>query len=1155
MAKFTHLHVHSEYSLLDGLAKIDELLLRALEQGMDSLAITDHGAMHGVIKFYLKAREFGIKPIIGMEAYVANRSRFDKQPKLGADQFHLLLLAKNEQGYKNLIQLTTKAHLEGFYYRPRIDLELLKKHAEGLIASTACLQGKIPQLLMENNEKEARQKAQEFLEIFGKDFYLEIMRNDIPVQEKVNQGIIKLSRQLGIPLVATNDVHYVRKEDAEAQDALLAVQTQKMMADKDRLTMISSPTFYLRSQEEMTKLFHDVPDALENTRKIKNKCQLEIELAKWHLPKFDVPEDETPESYLKDLVEEGLARRYSRITPEIRKRVDYELSVINQKGYATYFLIVQDFVNWAKQQKIRVGPGRGSVAGSIVSFSLRITSIDPLYFQLPFERFMHPDRPSTPDIDLDFADDRRDEVIDYVVEKYGQERVAHIITFGRMEAKAAIRDIGRVMGMPYSEPDQVAKLIPFGMRIEEALKSVPELAKMAEEAKYKKLLDLAKKVEGVARHASIHAAGVVIGDQALTNYVPLQLEPKTKKKRVTQFDMYDLDIDANPEAVGLLKIDFLGLRNLSILESCLDFIKKSKGEELDLSEIPLDDKKSYQLLSSGATVGIFQLETPGMQRYITQLKPSHIFDLMAMVALYRPGPMKIIPDFIHRKHNPQEIHFFHPKLKEILARSYGLITYQDDVLLIATQIAGYSWAEADKLRHAMSSKKHRPQMARLKKKFLEGCVKNGLSKENAEELFRLIEPFGGYGFNKSHAACYAMVAYQTAYLKANFPVEFMAALMTAEAVAGSGPTKDEKITQAVNECRNMGINVLPPDISQSKVGFAIEEKKKSLEGKAIRFGLSAIKNVGQAAIEVVLKAREMGGDFKSLTDFCQRVDAQKVNKKVLESLIKAGAMDKFGKRASMLSGLERIRAKSLAGQKQKANGQTSLFTEENPGTTSPEDGLPEMEEFNRQELLSLERELLGFYLTEHPLTPILSSLKNQRSHQLNQVAQETRPGSRVKIGGVVTDIRVVLTKAAGREMAFVQIEDDSGKMEVVVFPKIYSQTKSLWVKDRIVLIQGKTDVREGEQTLIVENASQLEEKEGGKKEKEKANFDFEVNLPARISPKKLVELNKLFKQNQGKNRVAISFVDNLGRIRRIVLPYGVDYTEKLKEKIEQIIKA
>lgn len=1154
MAKFTHLHVHSEYSLLDGLSKIDDLLSRTLEQGMDSIALTDHGVMYGVIKFYQKAKEFGIKPIIGVEAYVANHSRFEKQPKLGSDQFHLLLLAKNEAGYKNLIQLTTKAHLEGFYYRPRIDMELLQKYSEGLIASTACLQGQIPQLILKGQEKEAREKAKEFLEIFDTDFYLELMSNKEPDQDKVNKGLIKLSRQLGIPLVATNDVHYVNKDDAEAQDALLAVQTQKMIADKDRLTMLSSPTFYLRSQEEMIELFKEVPEAIENTSNIRRKCNLEIDLGKWHLPNFDVPEGYTPDSYLKELVEKGVKRRYPRINEEIKKRIDYEIKIITEKGYSTYFLIVQDFVNWAKQQGIRVGPGRGSVAGSIVSYSLRITSIDPLYFQLPFERFMHPDRPSTPDIDLDFADDRRDEVIDYTVDKYGQERVAHIITFGRMEAKAAVRDIGRVLGMPYSEPDQVAKLIPFGMGIDKAMKTVPELASLAKQEKYKKLLGLARKVEGVARHASVHAAGVIISDRELTEYVPLQKESKGENI-VTQYDMYDLDIDANEKAIGLLKIDFLGLRNLSILERCLDFIKKTKGEEMDLSEIVLDDKQTFKLLSDGSTVGVFQLDTEGMQRNIRELKPTNIFDLMAMVALYRPGPMQVIPEFIRRKHHPQKIKYLDPKLKEILSRSYGLITYQDDVLLIATQIAGYTWAEADKLRHAMSSKKHRPQMKRLKDKFIKGCLENNLSEEKAEELFRLIEPFGAYGFNKSHSACYAMVAYQTAYMKAHFPVEFMAALLTAEAASSSGPTKDEKITQAVNECRRMKVKVLPPNINKSKVGFAIEEKSDSLEGRSIRFGLSAIKNVGQAAIEMILESREMGGDFKSLSDFCQRVDAQKVNRKVLESLIKAGAMDVFGKRAAMLSGLDKIRAQGAKVQKEKINGQTTLFDNEklkdSDGLNSA-DRLPEMEEFTRQELLSLEKELLGFYLTEHPLTPVLASLRNHRSHSLDQIGQEINSRQRVKVGGIVTDVRVVLTKATSREMAFVRIEDETGNMEVVVFPKIFSQTKSIWTKDRIVSIRGRSDVREGEKMLIVESATLLEE-EKKRKNGKKAAYDFEVEIPAKISSQKLVELNKLFKQNQGKSKVALVFVDKFGRKKQMVLPYGVAYTENLKKKIKEII--
>lgn len=1157
MAKFTHLHVHSEYSLLDGLAKIDELLLKAIELGMDSIALTDHGVMYGIIKFYLKAKEYGIKPILGMEAYVANRSRFDKQAKLGSDQFHLVLLAKNEKGYKNLIELTTKAHLEGFYYKPRIDLELLQEHAEGLIASTACMKGQIPQLILSGDEKGAREKAKAFLEIFDKDFYFELISNKEPEQKKVNQGLIKLSRKLGVPLVATNDVHYVNKDDAEAQDALLAVQTQKMIADKDRLTMLNSPTYYLRSQEEMAKLFKDVPDAIENTRKISRVCNLEIPIGKWILPNYPLPAGETAENHLRNLVKENIAERYPKETKEVKERIKYELDIICKKGFATYFLIVQDFVNWAKQQGIRVGPGRGSVAGSIVSYILRITSIEPLRHNLPFERFLNPDRPTPADIDIDFADDRRDEVLDYVVNKYGKDRVAQIITFNVMKAKESVRDIGRVLGMPYSEPDQVAKLIPLGMSIAEALKTVPELASLYRQEKYKKLLDLAQRVEGVSRHASTHAAGVVISDKELIEYVPLQKETRGENI-ITQYDMYDLDLNAainEGEALGLLKIDFLGLRNLTILEKTLEYIKQTRGLEIDLSEVELNDAESLRMIASGETTGIFQLESSGMRRLAKKLKPTKFSDVAAMVALFRPGPMQWIDEFIASKNDPQKIRYPHPDLKAILAETYGIAVYQEQCMQIANLMAGYTMAQADRLRLAIGKKK-KAVMTRERNKFIQGAMKNGYKKDTAEKVFALIERFVGYGFNKAHATSYAMIAYETAYLKSHYPVEFMTALLTAESGRASGPDKDGKIAQAVEECRRTGIKVLRPDINKSKVGFTIEEESKSTEGKAIRFGLSAIKNVGEAAVGVIISARDVGGPFTSLVDFCQRVDAQKVNRKVLESLIKAGAMDDFGKRAAMLSGLDKVRTRGAKIQKEKINGQTTLFDRQelsDEDSLNPTDQLPDMEEFNRQELLSLERELLGFYLTEHPLTPILASLHQQRSHPLRQIIQGMSVGQRVRIGGIITDLRIVLTKATSREMAFVRIEDETGNLEVVVFPKIFAETKSIWARDRLVAIKGRTDIREGNQTLIVESATLLEEAKE-EKDKEEMPFDFEVEIPSRISSKKLVELNKLFKQNQGKSKVALSFVDNLGRAKRMVLPYGVDYTEKLKKKIEEIIK-
>jgi len=1151
MAKFTHLHVHSEYSLLDGLAKIEKLLARAKELGMDSMALTDHGALYGAIKFYLAAQDFEIKPIIGVETYIAARSRFDKQAKAGSDQYHLILLAKNEKGYQNLMKLTTLAHLEGFYYKPRIDLELLQQYSEGLIATTACLKGEIPDLLRRGRQKAAEERAKQFQEIFDKDFYLEIEHHPkITDQEKVNKALVKLSRKLGIPLVAANDVHYVDPEDAEAQDALLAVQTQKMIADKDRLTMINSPDFYLRSPEEMEKLFAKYPDAIENTRKISRVCNLEIPIGRWILPHYPLLEKETPESHLKKLTYERLPDRFEKPSQEVLDRLDYELDVICKKNFATYFLIVQDFVNWAKREGIRVGPGRGSVAGSLVSYVLRITSIDPVEHNIPFERFMNPQRPSPPDIDLDFADDRRDEVIAYVTEKYGKDRVAQIITFGTMEARGSIRDIGRVLGMPYAEPDRTAKLIPFGMSIAQALKTVPELAAYYRQAKYKKLLDLAQKVEGVARHASTHAAGVVIADKELTEYTPLQKETKGDKI-ITQYDMYSLDLNISEKAIGLLKMDFLGLRTLTVLQKTLEYIRQLRGEEIDLSEIPLDNPKAYEMIASGETTGLFQLESSGMRRLARKLKPTRFSDIAAMVALFRPGPMQWIDEFIAGKENPKRIHYPHPDLKPILEETYGIAVYQEQCLQIANVMGGYSLGEADILRRAIGKKK-KAIMTRERNKFVKHAQKAAYKKQDAEKVFDLIERFAGYGFNKAHSTSYAMIAYQTAYLKSNYPVEFMTALLTAES------HNADKIALAVEECRRLGITVLAPDINKSKIGFTVEEEKESFDGKAIRFGLSAIKNVGEAAITVILAAREVGGDFKSLIDFCQRVDAQKVNKKVLESLIKAGAMDVFGKRAAMLSALDKIRAKGAIAQKQKVNGQASLFDSSGSGSSGfeMEDDLPEMEEFSRKELLSLEKGLLGFYLTEHPLTPVLSLLRQKRSHKLYELTLAEPPKRRVRVGGIITRLRIVLTRNSSREMAFAKIEDDTGSFEAVVFPKIFAATRSCWVKDQIILIEGRVEVREENFSLLVENAFPLSvvESEEGKEKKDEA-VDFEIKIPARISPPKLVELNKLLKQNQGRGKIALVFIDNLGRKRRMVLPFGVDYTKKLADKIDKLLES
>lgn len=1064
--KFSHLHVHSEYSLLDGLSKVSDLLERCQQEKMDSLALTDHGVMYGVIPFYLSCQKAGIKPIIGVEAYMAHRSRFDKQPKIDADQYHLVLLAKNEQGYKNLMALTTIAHLEGFYYKPRIDMEALAKHAQGLICMTACVEGEIPSLLIHDQEEKAEQKTKDFLEIFGDDFYLEIQDHPkLTSQDKVNKKLIDFSRKLGIPLVATNDVHYVSQEDAEAQDALLAIQTKKLISDKNRLTMIDSPDFYLRTPQEMKSLFQQYPDALKNTQEIAAKCNLKIPLDKWILPHFPLPADETPESYLKKLADKGLAFRFPKAKKEVKKRLDYELKIICDKGFATYFLIVQDFVNWAKKEGIRVGPGRGSVAGSLVSYVLRITSISPLEHGLPFERFLNPQRPSPPDIDLDFADDRRDEVIAYVTQKYGQDKVAQIITFGRMEARQSIRDVGRVLGMPYSEPDRIAKLIPFGQNISQALTNVSELEEFYREEKYKKLLDLAKKVESCARHASTHAAGVVIADKKLTEYTPLQKEVKGERI-ITQYDMYALDLNASEHAVGLLKMDFLGLRNLTILQKAKEYLKSWRGQEIDISNLALDNKKVYQMISRGETTGVFQLESAGMRRVAWHLKPHRFSDLIAMIALYRPGPMQWINEFIDRKKNASLIVYPHDDLKPILAETYGIAVYQEQCLQIANVMAGYSLGEADILRKAIGKKKQ-SIMNREQKRFIDQAKKKGYSANTAQAVWRLIERFAGYGFNKAHSASYAMIAYQTAYVKANYPIEFMAALLTAEA------ENKDKIGLAVEECRRMGIIVAPPDINRSASGFTMEKEKASLGGRAIRFGLSAIKNVGQAAIQEILKTRKLGGEFKSLNDFCLRVDNQKVNKKVLESLIKVGAMDQFGKRTAMLVDLDKIRQKTAGEQRRLADGQTALFGDNQ--AASFKEQFSDVEELEKNQLLALEKQLLGFYLTENPLAAALLALKDQIHQSFEEINHPEYSGRSVKIGGVVTSVRRVFTRRSNQEMAFATIADELGhKIDLVIFPQIFSQTKEFWQNDQVVLINGQVDFREEKISVLVKTASRIQ---------------------------------------------------------------------------------
>ena len=1066
MSDFVHLHNHSEFSLLDGLQKMKNMVEYAKELGMSALAITDHGNMFGTIKFYKICKDLGIKPIIGCEIYITKRSLKDKDATQDKDYNHLILLAENETGYKNLMKIVTVANLEGYYYKPRTDLALLEKYHEGLICLSACVNGFVSEPLMRDDEKKAEENALKLAKIFGpNNFYLEIQHHlNVPPQEPVNKKLIALGKKLGLPLVATNDNHYTRKEDAEAQEALLCIQTQSTLLDTNRkLSMVSSPDFYIKSAEEMEKLFIDTPEAIENTLKIAERCNVEITLGKWHMPVFDVPEGLTAAEYLTQLVYEGAGKRYGNLTDEVKERLDYELGIITKKQYETYFLVVSDFVNWAKNNGIAVGPGRGSAAGSCVAYCLRITDADPFFFRLPFERFLNPLRPSAPDIDLDFADTRREEVIAYVTKKYGADKVAQIITFGTMEAKGAVRDVGRVMGMPYAGPDRISKMIPPGwqghaMTLDNALSQSPDLNRAYQsEPETKRLLDMAKKLEGVSRHSSVHAAGVVIADKPLTEYTPLQRETNGEKV-VTQYDMYTVGEDG----VGLLKMDFLGLRNLTIIEECLKFIKENQGKEIDLTKVDLEDKKTYQLLSEGETTGIFQLESPGMRRYIKELKPTTIFDLQAMVALYRPGPMAIIPEFIRRKQNPELITFPDPRLKEILKQSYGVLTYQDDVLLTAITLAGYTWLDADKFRKAMG-KKIPAEMKKQQELFTKGCVANGLSQKKAEEFFELIAPFAGYGFNKAHAACYAIIAFRTAYLKANYPVEFMTALLTAESRGTSGPAKNEKIAQAVLECKRLSLPILLPDINKSKSDFSVEDKTK------VRFGLSAVKNVGEAAILNIIEARETR-PFTSLQDFCLRINLSTVNKKTIESLIKSGAMDAFGNRASLLVAYPEIVSKINVIKKQNADGQRSLFDDDsNDAEPSIEFTFTEIEDFTNEEKLNFEKEFLGIYLTSHPHLDTLRSLKKFDAIEF-EALEEQPEGERIKIGGIVDSVKRIFTKKTGAEMAFLGLADEKGTtVECVVFPKIFDQYKNLLIKDTVVLAFGKVDSKNDKPTIIVDS--------------------------------------------------------------------------------------
>jgi DNA polymerase-3 subunit alpha len=1044
---------------LDGACEIDRLARRLSELGMKSCAITDHGAMYGVIDFYKKMLAYGIKPIIGAEVYMAERIMQDKEPGVDDEQYHLVLLAKDIQGYKNLMKLVSLGFTEGFYYKPRIDMDILAKYSEGLIALSGCLAGRIPSLLLKGNFDEAKNIALQLNSIFGQDnFFIEVQDHGLLDQRRIINDLIRLSQETGIPLVATNDVHYIQKEDALAQDVLMCIQTGKTLDEENRMKFESSE-FYLKSPEEMASLFSYIPEALENTIRIAESCNVTLDFGTIHLPSFRVPEGLTEDEYLNRLCYKGARERYPEITGEIKQRLDYELETIKKMGYSSYFLIVWDFINFARQNGIMVGPGRGSAAGSLVAYCLYITNIDPLKYNLLFERFLNPERISMPDIDVDFCYERRQEVIDYVVRKYGQDRVAQIVTFGTMAARAAIRDVGRVMGYPYGEVDRIAKMVPaeLGITIENALTLNPELKKLYEEnERIRRLIDIAKDLEGFPRHASTHAAGVVISKDPIVEHVPLH---KLGDSNVTtQYTMTAL------EELGLLKMDFLGLRTLTVIRDAINIIRRTKNVEINLDKLPLDDKKVYEMLSQGNTAGVFQLESTGMRNLLKELRPETFQDVAAIIGLYRPGPLGsgAAEDFIKSKNGLKPIKYLHPKLEPILSETYGIILYQEQAMKIAQELAGFSLAQADILRKAMG-KKQQDVMAAQRESFVNGCVKNGIDKVTAEKIFDEISYFAGYGFNKAHTAAYAVIAYQTAYLKAHFPVEYMAALLT------SVIDNSDKVAHYINECRHLGIKVLPPDINESYESFTVVSDK-------IRFGLTAVKNVGHNVARAIIMARKSEGKFTSFTDFVEKVSGD-LNKKALESLIKSGAFASIGaKRSQLLAIYEDTLTRIQKEQRQGMKNQISLF-QILDDTASYGESLPDVPEFPSAELLAMEKDMLGIYLSGHPLSEFERELSENVTFYLGDKNNDNIDKKEVLVGGIITGIQ---TKATRNEsiMAFINIEDLTGSMEAIVFPTVFEKYKSLLHPDSKVYIKGRIDSKEDEAPkLLVEEIRPLGKRE------------------------------------------------------------------------------
>lgn len=1088
--RFVHLHTHSHYSLLDGMSKIDEMVCLAAKDNMPALALTDHGALYGAIEFYKACKREGVKPIIGVEAYVASGSRLDKRPEVDKKRYHLTLLAKNNTGYKNLLKLTSSAHLEGFYYKPRVDKELLRKHSEGIICLSGCLASELNRALQNKHHEKAEQIIHEYQEIFGKEnYFIEVMSHPgVEGYNSVRAHLIEIAKKHGIPLVGTQDSHYLHPQDTKAHETLLAVQQNTDLDDAGRLSL-SGDDFSFIDTKTAYERFKDIPEAVLNTGLIADQCDINLKLGNWMFPNFEIPAGNTHDGELRKLTYKGIPFRNLKNNKAVEERIEYELGIIQKKGFSPYFLVVADLLRFARENAILTNT-RGSAAGSLVSYLLGITNIDPLKCKLPFERFLNPERPSAPDIDMDFADNRRDEVIAYAREKYGENHVAQIGTFGTMMARGAVRDVARALGRPYADGDKIARLIPpgaqgFPMTIERAMELTPELSELYKNDEgTREILDLAKRLEGTVRHVSVHAAGVVIAPSALHEWAPIQNDPRGDRI-ITQYDMHAV------EYVGLLKFDFLGIRNLTILGNAVELVKEYHQKEIDLGNLPQNDEKTFSMLARGETMGLFQLNGDGMTRYLTELEPTSVEDINAMIALYRPGPIAFIPEYINRKKNPELVTYLDDRMKEILNQSYGIITYQDDILLIAIKFAGYSWGEVDKFRKAVG-KKIPKEMQAQKERFFEGCIKNGLSKEKTQELWNQIETFAAYGFNKAHAASYGQVAYQTSYMKANFPTEYMAAVLTAEA----GDV--DKIAETIAECARMKIPVLPPSINESAGNFTIikgiksarsapgglspasrqagsksptkntKENRKTQEDQ-IRFGLYSIKNLGREIADAVITERIKGGNFVSLSDFLERIQHRNLNRRSLEALIKCGAMDYLGERGKMLANIDDALTYNKSAVEQ-ASQQNSLF-----GLMKNQDSLPEFRlkvsgSASQAEMLQWEKELLGLYISGHPLEEHRDRL--ERIGTAISRVKRFREGVTAIIGGIVSDTKTIMT-SSGERMAFIKLSDLTDSIETVVFPRVFNTYKELLQNNKSVIIRGKMSYRNGRQSIIMEKVKEL----------------------------------------------------------------------------------